>query len=139
VNSIPSGADVLLGGARLGATPVEADAPCGPAEVRIDRSRYATSVERVALEPGAVTRVEARLRRPSHKMTITSSPSGAAVTIGGRAVGTTPLTASVTGFETARIEVSLAGHAAWSKDVYSRYQKQRVFAKLRAAGGKRKR
>jgi hypothetical protein len=135
----PDDATVYINDRKLSRPATSQDIGCGAAVVTAKHPRYADAVERVELTPGKAATVELRLQRPRHQMTITSSPAGATVKIGPRTVGKTPVTTSVIGFEKAKITMSLAGHQTWSKRVYSRYGKQRVFARLRPAASKPKR
>jgi hypothetical protein len=98
--------------------------------VELRRSRYADLAKTIELEPGKLEKLEAQMSRPEHRLRITSVPSGAAVKVNGRPAGTTPATVTVSGFETARLSVSLAGYRSWSGKVYARESTTTVNAKL---------
>ncbi len=139
VTSRPSKVPVLIGGEKAGKTPLTRSMGCGVVAVAVQHPRYNAFTQNVTLSPGTSGTLHARLQRPVHLMTITSSPSGATVKIGSRTVGKTPVTAKVTGYEKAKIKISKPGYKTWSKRVYARYKKQRVFGKLKSTTKPRKR
>ena len=74
-----------------------------------------------------------RLDRPSFKVKVTSSPSGAAITVGGNAAGRTPATVSVPGYENVTVEVSRSGYASMSRKVYATRGGENIDFRLRQA------
>jgi TonB family protein len=123
VESSPPGARVRLNGQTKGQTPLQLDdLPFGVYEVRVDQKGYEAQTRSVSLDartPSAEVRVA--LARPaapaSGAADILSTPSGAAVSVDGRAVGTTPLSGLKLKPGTRRIEVTLAEHETWTGSV----------------------
>ena len=132
IKTRPDGAEVFIGDTRLGATPLKVVLPCGEHGLELRRPRYSGVTKSIALEQGTLDKLELNLSRPEHRLRITSAPSGAEVTVNGRAAGSTPATVTVNGFEQARISVSLAGHKTWSTRIYVRDPTTSVSAKLSA-------
>jgi hypothetical protein len=132
IKSRPDGADVFIGETRLGQTPLRVVLPCGAQTVALRRPRYADLAKSIELGAGKLEKLEEQMSRPEHRLRVTSIPSGAEVKVNGRAAGTTPATVTVSGFETARVSVSLAGYKSWSGKVYSRESTTTVSAKLSA-------
>ena len=135
----PAGATVSVGGKRLGTTPGEFAMRCGRARVILRRARYDSEHRIVKLTPSKTGKVIVRLERPKHRLRITSSPPGATVTVGGRRVGRTPVSASVKGFLTTSVRVSRRGYSGWSRRIYARRKSMSVHAKLKRAGSSRSR
>ena len=137
------GGDLLLtvgaGGARLwrtadgrplGATPVTIDVPCDARRATFHRDRYQDHAEPLALRPGAQA-INARLERPTFTVTVASRPSGAAVTLGGRLVGKTPVKLSVPGFAGTPVELALPGFQPHRERVYATKAGQRFDIRLK--------
>jgi hypothetical protein len=94
VDSSPVGAEVALDGLRVGQTPIRlVSRPWplrGQVEVRLDGYQpWSGSIES---GPGEVRAVKPELVPMPGNITLTSTPSGALVTIDGSAVGLTPIT-----------------------------------------------
>ncbi len=123
VESAPSGARVRLNGQAKGQTPLQLDdLPFGAYEVRVDQKGYEAQTRSVSLDAGTPSaEVRVVLGRPaapaSGAADILSTPSGAAVSVDGRAVGTTPLSGLKLKPGTRRIEVTLAEHETWTGSV----------------------
>ena len=67
-------------------------------------------------------------------MHVVTRPAGATVSIGGKTLGRTPLTASVTGFTFLPVKITLNGYNAFSSKVYVKKDLQPVAATLQRAG-----
>lgn len=96
VTSDPSGASVTIAGKSIGSTPTQWQAEGGKA-VDVEFALDGYFPESVSYSPGAQTSISASLS-PSHmakSFEVTSDPAGAAVTLNGTAVGTTPVTVPV--------------------------------------------
>ena len=132
IKSKPDDAQVFIGETRLGQTPLRVVLPCGAQALELRRPRYADLEKKIELDAGKLEKVEAQMTRPEHRLRITSVPGGAAVSVNGRSAGTTPASVTVSGFETARVSVSLSGYKTWSGKVYSREPTTSVSAKLSA-------
>ncbi len=120
VKSDPDGAEVLVAGQNMGTTPARFELPCGQHEVLVRRSRYADETRKVRLRPGKLDRIEVRLGRPDHKLRIISAPLGATVTVNGKPAGTTPMVATVKGYQGNRVRIERPGFETWSRKVYAK-------------------
>jgi PEGA domain len=92
LQSIPDGAEVFLGKDRIGVTPVSARLPAGKHEIEF---HYAGVTKTATVDVKPNQRVEVRVdwkRQPAGRLSVTSDPEGAAVTIDGMKRGFTPLT-----------------------------------------------
>ncbi len=92
LESVPEGSEVFLDGKKIGVTPTSTRLPAGKYSVDF---RYAgvSKTEMVEITPGK--RAEIRVdwqRPPAGRLTITSEPPGAAITVDGTKRGFTPLT-----------------------------------------------
>ncbi len=139
VESDPPGARVRVNGQAKGQTPLRlADLPFGAYEVRVEQKGFEAQTRDVSLHAGAPSaEVRVALKRPaapaSGAADILSTPSGAAVSVDGRPVGTTPLSALKLKPGTRRIEVDLDGHETWTGSVdVAAGETGRVEVRLRA-------
>jgi len=139
VESEPSGARVRLNGQAKGQTPLRlADLPFGVYEVRVEQKGYEAQTRDVSLHAGSPSaEVRVALARPaapaSGAADILSTPSGAAVSVDGRPVGTTPLSGLKLKPGARRIEVALDEHESWTGSVdVTAGQTGRVDVRLRA-------
>ncbi|MBL8622659.1 MAG: PEGA domain-containing protein, partial [Myxococcales bacterium] len=128
--SSPDGAEVTVDGKPLGVTPLTVEVPCAAARVAFHRDRYQDHAQALALRPGAQT-ITARLERPTFTVTVTSRPPGAAVTMGGRVVGKTPVQLTVPGFEGTPVDLALTGFRAHRERVYATKGGQRIEVRLK--------
>ena len=101
-----------IGGKKKGSTPVTLNLPCKKSTAVFERLRYGDTKKAFTPKKGKTTKVAVRLDRPMFSVKVTSTPSGAAVTVNGRNAGKTPATVKVTGFQAATIKVSKPGFQA---------------------------
>jgi len=127
----PDGAPVLVGGKKIGSIPLETSVGCGEATVSVSHPRYEDASRTITLAPGVAGELDIRLNRPRHRLTITSTPSGADVSVGARRVGKTPVTTTVMGYEKVSVKVTHGGYVPWQERVYSRKANQSVSVKLK--------
>jgi formylglycine-generating enzyme required for sulfatase activity len=137
VTSVPAGATVWVDDRELGPTPLETELDAGRytlAIVHPDFRRFESPVTVVAGEPLAVGPVE--LGMPDGRLVVSSRPTGADVSIGGRYRGRTPLTVGVPPGMPQELLLTLAGYApaAQSVSVESRAER-RVAVDLKAVLG----
>ena len=139
VESEPPGARVRVNGQAKGQTPLRlADLPFGAYEVRVEQKGYEAQTRAVSLDAGSPSaEVRVALARPaapaSGAADILSTPSGAAVSVDGRPVGTTPLSGLKLKPGTRRIEVALDEHETWTGSVdVAAGETGRVEVRLRA-------
>ena len=113
-------ATVYADNKRVGMAPFSGVVPCSTTSITIRRARYEKITSAVALVSGETADLDLTLVRPTFKIQVSSSPSGATVTIGGRRVGTTPLTTSIRGFDKTTVKISKKGYKSYSKRIYPR-------------------
>ncbi len=129
-SSSPDGAEVAVDGRPLGVTPLTVEVPCAAARVAFHRDRYQDHAQALALRPGAQA-IDVRLERPTFAVVVTSRPAGAAVTMGGRVVGKTPVQLTVPGFEGTPVDLALAGFRPHRERVYATKRGQRFEVRLK--------
>jgi TonB family protein len=123
VESEPAGARVSVNDEMEGETPLRlSDLPFGVYEVRVERKGYEPQERDVSLSAGAAAgELRFVLARPpappQGEADVVSTPSGAAVSVDGRPVGTTPLTGLRLRPGRRRLEVALDGHETWTQTV----------------------
>jgi serine/threonine-protein kinase len=138
VRSNPSGANVQVDGVSRGVTPVALrDLDLGSREISVSRRGYVSEERRIVLTKARPSRsVEVRLSpqaaappRPSTPaslgrpatttgaLAIESLPSGAAVTVNGKAIGVTPVTLNDLPPGDYRVTMTLPGHQAFETTV----------------------
>ena len=135
VESDPSGSEIVVAGEVVGTTPGRIELACGAHEVEVRRTRYQSALRRLRLRPGKLEKVDVRLERPDHKLRITTTPPGAAVTVNGRPAGLTPLVANVRGYQHIRVRIERPGFEAWAEKVYAREPLTKLTVKLTPARG----
>jgi TonB family protein len=138
VESDPPGARVRVNGEGRGQTPLAlAELPFGDYDVRLDLRGYEGQSRRVALTaaaPSADLKLKlARAQAATGSAEITSTPPGASVTIDGRLVGRTPVSAPSLPVGERSLQLALDGHEPWSGKIeVLAGQKGRVQVKLNA-------
>lgn len=131
VTSNPPGATVTYAGRSIGETPLRSAVPCGSGKLTISYRRYATVEKPIAPQDGEPASVSVRLERPEQKVTIRSRPTGATITVDGKTLGKTPLSATVRGFTSIKVKAELTGHAPWSQKVYVKKTSSTITATLK--------
>jgi hypothetical protein len=72
----------------------------------------------VKLSPRETTKVAVTMNRPAVNLSVITSPAGATVTVGGRTVGSTPVTTQIRGYERVSVKVTKTGYQSAGKTVY---------------------
>jgi hypothetical protein len=129
----PDDAIAFAGKTRLGRARGRLELPCGETVLAFEHPRYERATRSIDLAAGEPSSVSLRLERPTFRLRVTSKPSGARVTYGGRSVGTTPLTFPVTGFERTRLRVISPGHRPVSRQIYPKGNRSVSVSLKRAA------
>ncbi len=130
VTSSPAGSMVSVDDQPFGPSPISIDGPCAKRRVDVKHPRYAIGTKWVALSPGKPSTVDLALARPTHSVTVTSSPSGATVSIAGRRAGTTPTQVKVMGFTGVTLTVEKPGFRTETQKLYSKSDGERLTVKL---------
>jgi hypothetical protein len=87
----PGGAEVMVDGSRVGATPFDGDLPVGDHELTVSLSGYRTVKEHVTLAEDAPVARTVQLEVAPATLRLASDPSGARVSLDGSHVGETPV------------------------------------------------
>ncbi len=96
LDSKPAGADVLINGVVRGTTPVTLDdVVVGKADVKVAKVGYKPYARQMDLEATGNYEITAELEALPSGLTVDTKPAGAAVTIDGQPVGSSPLTVNV--------------------------------------------
>jgi formylglycine-generating enzyme required for sulfatase activity len=109
LTSVPSGAEVTVGGEHRGRTPLQLDLPSGVEhELVVNSPGYATWTQKVFAEAGKKLAVAARLEAVGARVTVQGEPNGAQLFIDGIDRGHTPQSLELSAVEH-RIEVRKQG------------------------------
>jgi formylglycine-generating enzyme required for sulfatase activity len=110
VNSLPVGATILVDGESVGTTPATVEVIEGKREIQLQQGGYKTWQSTIEVTAGeALELAVAKLIRSDGKLSITTTPAGANVTIGGQYRGQTPLAVELKPGTTYPILLSRAG------------------------------
>lgn len=92
LQSIPDGSEVFVGGKKIGLTPISTRLPAGKHEVEFHYAGVSRT-ETLDISVGKHSEIVVDWKRPpAGRLTVTSDPEGAAITIDGTKRGFTPLT-----------------------------------------------
>jgi len=117
-----SGSIAMVDGRAVGAAPIQVDGLfCGHRTRVVVADPALAPWERTIIpEEGTVVQVHASLGRLTTAIAVTSTPSGATVTLNGRDVGVTPAAIPVVVGVTAKVSVSSPGYASYEQTVVPR-------------------
>jgi hypothetical protein len=115
----------------VGPSPLTVATSCEKHKLGISHPRYQAATKLVTLAEGKPQEVDVMLSRPTHFVTVTSTPSGAQIFIDGRSAGTTPSKVSVLGFTTLTLEFKKLGYQPASAKLYSKVPQDKVTVRLR--------
>lgn len=88
VQSSPSGADVWIGGKRVGTTPyLDNQYPSGQVQIKVTKGFYASSSRTVTVEDEQTADVNVELSQNFGTLTVTSEPAGAEIMFGKESTG----------------------------------------------------
>lgn len=111
LHSTPAGADVEIDGAHRGTTPMLlTDLPVGRYRAHFTLSGYLPKDIDLTIEDRTPLRIPLELVSDSAALTITSTPSGATVTVNGLARGTTPCTLERVATGESELQVKMSGY-----------------------------
>lgn len=117
LSSVPSGAEITVGGSHRGRTPLEIDLPSGVEhELVVNLAGYATWSRRVFADAGKKVSIEAKLETVGARVTVQGDPNGALLFIDGVDRGRTPQSLELSAVEH-RIEVRKEGWAPYTGTV----------------------
>ncbi|MGD2064492.1 MAG: PEGA domain-containing protein [Nitrospirota bacterium] len=110
VVSEPAGAEVLVDGNRIGATPFDGAVPVGEHEVTVKLAGHVPVTETVTLEEGAEVVRTVSLEVAPATLRLASEPAGARTTLDGEQVGETPVELSEIAPGTHQIVIEAKGY-----------------------------
>jgi hypothetical protein len=120
VTSSPAGSMVNIDDQSIGPSPITIAGPCTRRRIDVKHPRYALGTRWVTLSEGKPSTVDLSLARPTHSVTVTSTPPGATVSIAGRRAGTTPTSVKVMGFTGVTLTVEKKGFKTVTQKLYSK-------------------
>jgi hypothetical protein len=126
IATTPAGSIVKVDDHAIGPSPVTVAGACKKTKIEVNHARYAAATKWVSPTEGTPANVDVQLSRPTHAVTVTSSPAGATVSIGGRRAGTTPTSVSLMGFTTLTLTFEKKGYGTVTQRFYSKKDNDRV-------------
>ena len=118
VNSMPAGAKVAVDGRVMGPTPLRMELTAGTYEVELRLERYQTWRTRLTVQADRPQTIEDVVLQPADgSLTVSSTPSGAAVLTGSRYAGQTPLTIALAPNAEHTLRISKTGYETTERRV----------------------
>jgi hypothetical protein len=117
LTSVPTGAQIVLDDNTIaGSTPATVEVPCGAeTKLTLKKLRYLNTVKTVTANEENTKLDPVKLGRAQLSVKVTSTPPGAAITVGGRSMGVTPTMIKLPAFETSHITLTKDGYATESE------------------------
>jgi hypothetical protein len=135
VASVPTGADVYLAKTKIGSTPGTFDVPCGaPATFSLKKPKFLATERSITPSADKANKLVVKLGKTMFSLKVTSIPSGATITIGGKSAGVTPTTVRVPGNEASAITLSKPGYATDTQKVTAKSNGQAHHVVLKKGG-----
>lgn len=121
VSSVPTGAQIVLDRTNvIGTTPRKVALPCGDkVELLIRKRRLVPATRSITPTPEGV-KLKVALAKQMYLVKVSSTPSGATVTMNGKSLGVTPTTVKLPAFEASTLALSKDGHATATAKVTPR-------------------
>jgi hypothetical protein len=130
VATTPAGSAIRLDDQPMGVSPLTIDTTCDKHKLDASHARYQAVSRTIALEAGKPTELDVSLPRPTHSVTVTSTPPGAELSIDGHRAGTTPTVVQMMGFATVNLTFTKPGYRTVTRKVYSKLAQDRVAVQL---------
>jgi hypothetical protein len=130
VATTPAGAVVRFDDQPMGPSPITIEGSCDKHKLDVAHVRYQSVTRWVTLAADKPQQLDISLPRPTHAVTVTSSPPGAELSIDGHRAGTTPTVVQMAGFATVNLTFAKPGFQTVTRKVYSKLAQDRVFVKL---------
>ncbi|HUS27803.1 MAG TPA: PEGA domain-containing protein [Kofleriaceae bacterium] len=135
VSSVPTGADIYLAKAKVGTTPFSLELPCGTAAtLTLKKARFLATDRTFTPSAVKANKITIKLGKTMFSLKVTSNPSGATITIGGKSAGVTPTTVKVAAFESSAITLSKPGFATDTQRVTPKQNGQAHHVVLKKGG-----
>ena len=134
IETFPTGAELLVGGATVGTTPKKLTLRCGvETKLTLRKFHYGTAVRTIVpKDHGNAVRV--KLEKVTFTVKLSSSPPGATVSVGGRSIGVTPTTARLPAFELTSVVFSKAGYTSDTQKLTAKQNNQTLHSLLKKQG-----
>jgi TolB-like protein len=118
IASEPSGAEVLIGGQKMGKTPFHLDSIAeGVYAFSLSLPNYKPHAQRLRIQSGQLTEIKAKLEVVAGQVYVTSVPSGAQVFVSKALVGATPVLLDNVPPGAVQVDLKLKGYAPWQQFV----------------------
>lgn len=130
VATTPAGSTISLDGKSLAPSPLTIATTCDKHQIQIEHVRYETTTRSITLDEAKPGTLEVSLNRPTHAVSMTSTPPGATIFIDGRRAGTTPTVVNVIGFQKLKLEFKKTGYLPQNTTLYSKVPQDKVAVKL---------
>jgi formylglycine-generating enzyme required for sulfatase activity len=118
IASQPAGASIVIDGVAVGTTPATIEVAAGQRDLRLELDGYKVWTQPLPVTAGVPQALpEVRLVSADGLVRVTSQPSGASVTVGGRYRGVTPLELELPPGQRHTLQVAKAGFASVSREV----------------------
>ncbi|MDB4960236.1 MAG: hypothetical protein JWP01_235 [Myxococcales bacterium] len=113
ISSAPAGAEILIDKAVVGTTPSALTLPCSVGtKVTLRKARYVAQSRAVTPKPVGQKPVKIVLARVTFSVKVSSTPAGAAITVGSKPMGFTPTTVKLPAFELSTLTIKKDGFTA---------------------------
>jgi hypothetical protein len=130
VIATPAGSTVKIDGAVVGVSPLVIAGPCDRRRLEVSHARYAPLTRVVAPAANKPETVDVTLVRPTHALTVTTSPPGAVISIDGRRAGTSPTVVQVMGFYGMKVTLAKPGYKTITQRYYSKVPQDRLSVRM---------
>ena len=130
VNVTPAGSNVKVEGQNVGVSPLVIAGPCERRKLEISHPRYAPVTRFVAPVADKSESIDVTLVRPTHSLSITTTPPGATISIEGRRAGSSPTVVQVMGFYNMKITIEKPGYKTVTQRFYSKVPQDRLNVRL---------
>ena len=117
IRSDPGGAEVIVDGAASGATPLTLPLLSGAHDIELSLELYSPQSRPITVQAGVEADYFFELTPLPGTLSLTSAPSGAAVTVGDQYKGTTPLSLTLPSGTNQEITLSRPGYRSFSQAI----------------------
>jgi hypothetical protein len=131
VMSVPSGAEIVIGKAVVGTTPSSLTLPCGVAAKLTIRKKGLVAQTRDVTPKEKGKPIKIVLAKPTFSVKVSSTPPGASITVGTKAMGFTPTTVKLPAFEASTLKISKDGFTPDLQKVTPKANNQSIHSTLK--------
>lgn len=132
VSSVPSGAEILIGKEVVGKTPAALTLPCGAeSKLVVRKARFVAQTRTVTPKVTGGKPIKVALAKVTYSVKVSSTPTGASITVEGKSMGFTPTTVKLPAFESSTLKIAKVGFTAETKTITPKQNNQTVHAALK--------